>query len=83
MTTTLESSSAAILEELAGLNARVAGLAFELAGVRTTLDIQFKRIAELQAEVDLLPAARRRRQAMRAPGSVPVPGHNGNGRSHG
>ena len=70
--------SSAILRELAVLNAHVAGLALELAEVRNTLDIQFKRIAELQAEVDVLPAARRRRQTMRAP--APVPAHNGNGR---
>jgi uncharacterized small protein (DUF1192 family) len=74
--TALESS--AILRELAVLNAHVAGLALELAEVRSTLDIQFKRIAALQAEVDLLPAARRRRQAERVP--APVPAHNGNGR---
>ena len=71
--------SSAILRELAVLNAHVAGLALELAEVRNTLDIQFKRIAELQAEVDVLPAARRRRQTMRAP--APVPAHNGNGNS--
>jgi uncharacterized small protein (DUF1192 family) len=76
--TSLESS--AILRELAVLNAHVSGLALELAEVRTTLDIQFKRIAALQAEVDLLPAARRRRDLVRAP--APVPPGNGNGRSH-
>ena len=76
--TSLESS--AILRELAVLNAHVAGLALELADVRTTLDIQFKRIAALQAEVDLLPPARRRRDAVRSP--APVPPDNGNGRSH-
>jgi hypothetical protein len=78
--TTPESS--AILKELAELNARFAGLAFEMAGVRTTLEVQFKRIAELQAELDLLPAARRRREEMRTPTLPPTPGHNGNGRSH-
>ena len=70
--------SSAILRELAVLNAHVTGLALELAEVRATLDIQFKRIAALQAEVDLLPAARRRRKARRA--AAPVPAHNGNGR---
>jgi hypothetical protein len=38
-----------------------------LADVRTTLDIQFKSITSLQAEMDILPAARRRREAVRAP----------------
>jgi len=76
--TSLESS--AILRELAMLNAHVAGLTLELADVRTTLDIQCKRIVALQAEVDVLPAARRRRDAVRAP--APVPPDNGNGRNH-
>ena len=76
--TVLESS--AILRELAVLNAHVTGLALELAEVRSTLDIQFKRIAALQAEVDLLPASRRRRDAVRPPAAVPP--NNGNGRSH-
>jgi uncharacterized small protein (DUF1192 family) len=75
-----EHESSAILNELAVLNAHVEGLALELVDVRTTLDIQFKRIAALQAEMDVLPAARRRRHTMRAP--APVTGHNGNG-SHG
>ena len=64
------------------MNARLAGLTFEVAGVRATLAIQFTRIAELQAELDLMPAARQRRHAMRAPVAAPSPGHNGNGRSH-
>ena len=74
-----EHESSAILKELAVLNAHVEGLALELVDVRTTLDIQFKRIAALQAEVDLLPAARRRREALRAPAVVALPAHNGNG----
>jgi hypothetical protein len=77
----MTADSSAILKELAQLNARLAGLNFEMEGIRTTLAIQFKRIAELQAELDLLPAARRRREGMRI--SPPPPAHNGNGRSHG
>ena len=78
-----EHESSAILKELAVLSAHVEGLALELVDVRTTLDIQFKRIAALQAEMDLSPpAARRRREAMRAPAVVPLPAHNGNGRDH-
>ena len=81
-TTITTPDSSAILKELAQLNARLAGLTFEMAGIRSTLDTQFKRIAELQAELDLLPAARRRREAMRLPTSPPRPAHNGNGHSH-
>jgi hypothetical protein len=68
-----------ILEQL---TARLDGMNLEIAWLRSTLDIQFKRIAALQAEVDLLPASRRRRRhAMRPPtvASPPVRGRNGNG----
>lgn len=73
--------SADILKEL---TARLAGLTFEMAGIRSVLDIQFKRIAAMQAEIDLLPVARRRRrQEMHLATSLRPPAHNGNGRSHG
>lgn len=50
----------------------------EIATIHTLLDIQFKRIAQMQAELDLLPHARRRRQTMRALPAAP-PAHNGDG----
>ena len=74
------SDSAAILKELAAMNARLAGLTFEVAGLRSTLDIQFKRIAALQAELDMLPTARRRREATRM--SLPPSAHDGPRRTH-
>jgi hypothetical protein len=37
----------------------------EMAILRTAIDVQFKRIAQMQAELDQLPHARRRRQALR------------------
>jgi len=37
----------------------------EMATLRTAIDVQFKRIAQMQAELDQLPHARRRRQALR------------------
>ena len=69
-------------DTLKQLTARLDGMNVEIAWLRSTLDIQFKRIAALQAEVDLLPVSRRRRrQAMRPPTVVspPVSGRNGNG----
>jgi hypothetical protein len=39
----------------------LATLTTEVASLRSALDIQFKRIAAMQAEIDLLPASRRRR----------------------
>ena len=68
-------------DTLKELTTRVAGLTFEVAGLRAVLDVQFKRIAAMQAELDLLPAARRRRHAMRAPMFVSPPARNGNGHS--
>lgn len=53
----------------------------EMAGLRADLEIQFKRIAQLQAELDVLSAARKPRQ-LRAPMWPPRPSHNGNLRSH-
>ena len=55
--------------------------ALELAAVRATLKVQFKRMAEMQAELDLLPHARRRRQTLRALLAAP-PSHNSRYYSH-
>lgn len=74
--TTLDST--AILRRLAALTA-------EMADMRSALDIQFKRTAAMQAEIDLLPSARRRRRdAIRIPTPPPSPSrHNGNGNGSG
>ena len=56
----------------------IARLASDIAALRATQDVQFKRIAELQAEVDLLPASRSRRHLALQP-PPPAPKHNGNG----
>jgi len=50
--------------------------ALEISTLRAAIDIQFERIAQMQAELDLLPHARRRRQALRALLAAP-PSHNG------
>jgi chaperonin cofactor prefoldin len=52
----------------------------EMATVRATLDLQFKRIAQMQAELDLLPHAKARRQKQLAMLMVQVPSNNGNHR---
>jgi hypothetical protein len=54
--------SSAMIEQLM---ARVHQQALEMASLRAALDIQFKRIAHMQAELDLLPHARKRRQMLR------------------
>ena len=69
--------SAVTLEELAS---RFREQALEMATLRAALDIQFKRIADMQAELDVLPQARKRRELLRGLLSKPA-SHNGNHRS--
>jgi len=49
-----------------------------LHDLQEVVDIQTKRIAQMQAELDLLPVARKRRQSLRAL-LTELPAHNGNG----
>jgi len=49
-----------------------------LHDLQEVVDIQTKRIAQMQAELDLLPVARKRRQSLRAL-LTEQPSHNGNG----
>jgi hypothetical protein len=55
--------------------------ALEMASIRAALDVQFTRIAHMQAELDLLPHSHRRRQVLRALLTEP-PSHHGYYRSH-
>jgi hypothetical protein len=79
MVTTLESS--AILKQLREINNHLQEQALEMTAARAELDIQNKRISELQAQLDALPANRRRRQAIGLLASQSRPSRNGNGRS--
>jgi multidrug resistance efflux pump len=63
------------------LDARLQAQSLEMAALRAALDTQFKRIAQMQAELDLLPHARSRRSLLMA-GLSHGPSHNGNGRRH-
>ena len=54
----------------------------EIAILRMKLDLQFKRISQIQAELDVLPAARKRRQSLRVLTLSAPSSPNGNGRSH-
>jgi hypothetical protein len=66
----MTTDSETILKQLAALTA-------DLTVVRATLEIQFKRMAAMQAELDLLPTARDRRR-----GAMQPPARNGNGNGH-
>ena len=59
------------------LDAKLQAQALEVANLRAALDVQFKRIAEMQAELDVLPTARNRRKFIRA--QLDPPSNNGNG----
>jgi hypothetical protein len=71
--------SPALLSRLLQLSSRLEEQALEMAIMRTELDIQFKRIAALQAELDVLPAVQRRREGRRST-TVNLGTHSGNGR---
>ena len=52
--------------------------ALETATLRSALDLQFRRVAQMQAQLDALPAARKRREA-RAAQVLRIASQNGNG----
>lgn len=57
------------------LDAKLQAQASEVANLRAALDVQFKRIAAMQAELDVLPTARERRKS----NLLQPPSNNGNG----
>jgi hypothetical protein len=75
------SEAATILRQLLQINGRLDEQALEMTILRNALDVQFKRIADLQAQLDVLPSARRRRAAALTlvPPSRPSPNGNGTG----
>ena len=60
------------------LSQRLDEQATEIAALRTALNTQFIRIASLQAELDMLPNARERRQQERG-AATPIAASNSNG----
>ena len=59
------------------LEVKLQAQALEVDNLRVALDVQFKRIAQMQAELDVLPAARERRKSIRL--QLQPPSSNGNG----
>lgn len=76
-----EGQSAAILSKLREIKARLDMHALEMTSLRAALDTQFKRIADMQAELDVLPAARDRRKKLRSAAFPPASMQSGNGSS--
>jgi hypothetical protein len=70
-----------ILRQLLQINSRLDEQALEMTVLRNELDVQFKRIADLQAQLDVSPAARRKRAAALTlvPPLRPSPNGNGTG----
>jgi hypothetical protein len=54
-----------IVSKLRALSHRIDEQRAEMASLRVRLDIQFKRIACLQAELDVLPVAKKQRRSRR------------------
>jgi hypothetical protein len=54
-----------IVSELRALSCRIDEQRAEIASLRVRLEIQFKRIAYLQAELDVLPVAKKQRRSRR------------------
>jgi hypothetical protein len=69
-----------VLTELRKTNLRLAQQGEEIASLRASADIQFKRMAQIQAELDALPAARERRSAVRTHLTLALPPANRNGK---
>ena len=59
------------------LDAQMQAQALLVDSLRAALDVQFKRIVQMQAELDVLPTARERRKSIRLQLQPPSP--NGNG----
>jgi hypothetical protein len=74
---TLELS--AVLEQLQKIHSLLQVQALEMSAVRLELDIQRERISAVQAQLDVLPAIRRGREAMRPSTPSSRPARNGNG----
>jgi hypothetical protein len=70
-----------MVSTLKKLDARLQEQALEVATLRSALDVQFKRIAQMQAELDMLAAARSRRKPISAIlHQLPARNNNGNGK---
>ena len=71
----------AVLTELREMKALLHEHELAIKKMRDAFDVQFTRTAQMQAELDLISTARKRRDTVRVSLHLP-PAHNGNGRSH-
>jgi hypothetical protein len=73
----MTNESPTLLNRLLQMSSRLDEQALEIGLLRNELDVQFKRIVELQAQLDVLPAVQRYRDARRA-GPPPVRSNGSN-----
>jgi hypothetical protein len=72
-----------MVSTLKKLDAQLQEQALEVANLRSALDVQFKRIAQMQAELDKLATARARRTPISALShQMPARHNNGNGNGY-
>ena len=61
-----KSRAASVARRVQQISVRLEEQAQEIRRLQRTADIQFNRIAHMQAELDTIPVARKRRQIVRA-----------------
>jgi hypothetical protein len=72
-----------MVNTLKKLDIKLQAQAVEVANLRSALDVQFKRIAQMQAELDILATARARRKTLSTLlHQLPARNNNGNGKGH-
>ena len=72
-----------MVSTLKKLDAQLQEQALEVANLRSALDVQFKRIAQMQAELDILATARARRKTISTLlHQLPASNDNGNGKGY-
>ena len=64
------------------LQAKIHANELEMASLRAALDVQFTRITQMQAELDVLPHARERRKTVRMLLARRPSSNGDNGRGH-
>jgi hypothetical protein len=71
----------AMVKALQQIHARIDALTAEMTGLRTTIEVQSKQIAEIQADLSYLPGARRHADTVHPPTFLHTYRFTGSGRN--
>jgi hypothetical protein len=71
----------AMVKALQQIHARIEALTSEMTGLRTTIEVQSKQIAEIQADLSYLPGARRHADTEHPPTFLHTYRFTGSGRN--